>query len=372
MERIIHYFYDVIAANGYLWLLEANMNALFKMDIKTFKLEFVSLFPEESAVSRLYVFAAKYENKLVCCPRSAGRIVIYDIDSDSMETINTDLNRYKMNRAQMYGGGLVGHKVYLPRQGYSEIYQMDILSGKLSKVNILGEEIELGMDDYFWHGRIRQYKSDTEILLYSLKYNAFYWHNILTSETRKIMCFEEKLKLTDFVTDGSYIWGLCCDGKIYKSDGSQIVEEHQFEAAGDSIMELLYHKDRIYIIDAMTGKVKFAIGNETGKYKDTLKKIPDNSTEIFMYSFNREDSFWLQWQDGFLYYDDGTNKVAGVFESDLDKIPAAALLPQGVIWENRRILLQRLLKVIKYLPDGSESICEKNTGVHIHSVICKG
>lgn len=216
MERITHYFYDAIVANGYLWLLEASMNALFKIDMKTFELRFVSSFPEESAVSWLYTFAAEYDNKLVCCPRHARYIVIYNIDSDSMETIGTDLSRYKINRTQMYGGGLVGHKVYLPRQGYSVIYQLDILSGELSEVNIFGREIELGTDDYFWHGRICQYRSDVEIILCSLKYNTFYQYNILTTETKKLTCFEEVPKLIDFVTDGYFIWGLCSNGKIYK------------------------------------------------------------------------------------------------------------------------------------------------------------
>ena len=163
MERITHYFCDAIAVNGYLWLLEANMNALFKFDIKTFKMEFVLSFPYESTVLGLYRFAAKDGNKLVCCPRNAKRIVVYDTDSNNMEAVDVDLDKYQGKGARMYGEGIVGNKVYLPRRGYSEIYQFDVQSDKLSILDIVSREKELGMNDYDWHGRVRKYKRDAEI-----------------------------------------------------------------------------------------------------------------------------------------------------------------------------------------------------------------
>lgn len=369
MEWITNYFYDAIAINDYLWFIEDDMNALFKMNMKTLKMEYVLSFTDEAAVSRLYKFIGKTGNKLVCCPKNAKMIMIYDVDSGERKTIGVDFDRYKSNGAGMYAGGVLGNKVYIPRQGYSEIYQLDFQSGELSNLNIVNEKTELGMNDYFWHGRIRRYGSDTEMLLYSIKHNAFYRYNVLTCEAQKIICIEGNRGLIDFVTDGSCIWGLFGDGTIYKWDGFQVIDKYQYNATKADSIELLQYKKTIYIMDILAGKIILSLKSDADEGEDISGQIPNNSTELFNYCFNEDDYFWMQWKDGFFYYYDGMNEVSGIFESDLEMIPAAALLPKEKCMERENFSLQKMLRMLKYQSDEFRSTSVGQAGVRIYNAI---
>lgn len=369
MEGMTHYFYDAIAVNGYLWFIENNMNALFRMDMKTLEMEYVLSFSDELAMSQLYKFIGKTGNKLICCPKNARMIAIYDIASGDMRTIGVDFSRHRSKGAGMYAGGTLGNKAYLPRQGYSEIYQLDVQSGELSSLNIVNANVELGKNDYFWHGTIRQYKSDTELILYSIKHNSFYQYNVLTLEAQRIMCPEENCKLIDFVTDGYFIWGLCSDGMLYKWDGCRVIDQYQWNTAGVESAELLQYKNRIYIMDVDTGRVVLSLESGVDGEEDIAIRIPDNNTGIFNYCFNEDNYFWMQWKDGLFYYYDGVTEVSGTFESDLENIPAAAFLPKEVCREREDFSLQRLLKIIKYQPDLCESTSVRQAGIHIYNAI---
>ncbi len=371
MDKIRHYFFDAIAANGYIWLLEANMGALFKMNITTFELEFVTSLPAESNLYNLYRFSTRCGNKLVCYPRNARDIVVYDIISGNMEIIELNLGKHKGEGTKMYGDMAVGGKVYLSCQGHSEIYQLDVQSGELLILNIVNNKIEERGNSYFWHNRIRKYKNDAEIIAYNLKHNAFYQYNTLTSETKKLICFDEKQKLIDFVTDDHFIWGLFSDGRLYKLDESQIIEEFQCDMAETDVAELLYFKGCIYVIDGMTGKVISSLKIGADKREDISEKIPINSTGLFCNNFNGDDYFWLQWNDGLFYYYDGENEVSGIFEGNLEKIPATAFIPKGKLIETKRFPLSWLLQIVKYQPRTLENHIDNKAGTSIYTALLR-
>lgn len=364
-----HFFCDVIVANGYLWLIEDDMNALFKMNIKTLKIEYVFSFPNELSVSRLYKFIGKNGDKLICAPHNAKEILIYDINTRDVQTITVESGRYQRKGARMYGTGLLDNKIYLQRQGVSEIYQLHVQSGELFTFNIVSGEVE--ENEFFWHGRIRRYKSDTELILYNFKYNAFYRYNVLTAETKKMICLEKGRKLKDFVTDGYFIWGLCNDGMLYKWDETRVVEKYQWSMAGEEVVELLQYKSGIYIMDCMTGRMIYSL-KPSGGDEDITTRVPNNNTGLFNYCINADDYFWLQWKDGLFYYYDGVNEVSGIFNLDLRNIPTIAYLPEQICVERKGFSLQNLLGIIQYQADNLKSMSKRQAGIQIYHAILAG
>ena len=269
----------------------------------------------------------------------------------------------------MYGTGVLDNKIYLQRQGYSEIYRMLVRSGELSTLDIVNEEVD--ENEYFWHGRIRRYKSDTELILYNYKHNTFYQYNVLTAKTRKMIRLEKERKLKDFVTDGYFIWGLCDDGILYKWDESRVVEKCQWSTTGEEIVELLQYKSGIYIMDVVRGRVIYSLKPSDG-YEDISTRIPNNNTGIFNYCFNADNYFWLQWNDGLFYYYDGENEVSGVFELDIASIPVVAYLPEQVCGERKGYSLQKLLRIIQYQSNDFKCTSERQVGIQIYHAIMTG
>lgn len=145
---------------------------------------------------------------------------------------------------------------------------------------------------------MRQYKSETKIILYNVKQNILYKYDIETSETKKLVCFEEKQRLIDFETDGCWIWILCCDGTIYKLDENQVVDRYRCNAYGTDNLELLYYKHRIYIIDVVMGKILQVLEAAADMDEDFLE-LSANDTGVYSSYFGPDNCFWMQWNDGF-------------------------------------------------------------------------
>lgn len=217
---------------------------------------------------------------------------------------------------------------------------------------------------------MRQYKSETKIILYNVKQNILYKYDIETSETKKLVCFEEKQRLIDFETDGCWIWILCCDGTIYKLDENQVVDRYRCNAYGTDNLELLYYKHRIYIIDVVMGKILQVLEAATDMDEDFLE-LSANDTGVYSSYFGPDNCFWMQWNDGFFYYFDEVNEISGIFESNMTDIPSDAYFPNGIFYEKRVFLLEKMLETIKYQSDVVMSISANQTGERIYNTILK-
>lgn len=369
MDSIVHHFRDAVAANGYLWFLEDSMNALFRINVETLKIEFVLSFPNEKIeYKRICNALAKCGDKLVCCPKFAKFITIYDTVSGKTKNIGIDFDSYEYRTVNMFGKLAVGDNVYLQRNGYSGIYQLNVQSGELCMLDIATKQIKSKDNDIVWHWKMRQYKSDTEIILYDMKQNILYQYNIETLETKKLICFEEKQRMVDFETDSCWIWLLCCDGMIYKLNGNQVIARYKCNTHETNGLELLYYKDRIYIINVLTGEIVQML--EEAVDEDFLK-MAVNSTGVYSAYFGPDNCFWMQWNDGFFYYYDGVNEVSGIFESNLSDIPLEAYFPNDTFAEDKEFLLEKMLKIIKYKPDVIMNVSENQIGKTIYNTILK-
>lgn len=367
MEKTELLFSDIVVIDHYFWIVDNNINALYRTDIKALKPEFVLSFQNETNIRKnLYQNMLKCDKKIIFCPSSAREIAIYDTVTGNMEKISVDYGRYGWKIAAMYGGYVLGKRVYLFRRGYSQIYYLDILSGELDLLDIAEKEASLCVEDYFWHWKVQPYKKEDEIVLYDKFHRILYRSNLNTLKTIKLVSFKDGQELIDFVSDSSYIWILCSDGTISKLDGDRIVDEYRCDISEVGNYCLYCCNNMMYLIDMETGR-SISIMKEKDAEKNYIS-IPENTVGVFSLCIDN-NKISIQWKDGFFYYYDGTYEMSGILENDMSKIPIMAFFPDDIIHENKSYELDRFLRVLKFQPCNLPNVNMAQVGKKIYSSI---
>lgn len=84
---------------GTIWGALVSFNALVRISMDTWKVQFVAQFPEEDEKGiRLFGGAEYYQGKVIFCPMRAKNIVIYDTEKNSFHSIPLDMDIVKNNK----------------------------------------------------------------------------------------------------------------------------------------------------------------------------------------------------------------------------------------------------------------------------------
>lgn len=86
-------------ADGMIWGALVSLNALVRIPMDTWKVQFIAEFPEENSDGfRLFGGAVYYREKLIFCPMRAQNIVVYDIAQKSFLSIPLDMELVRNNK----------------------------------------------------------------------------------------------------------------------------------------------------------------------------------------------------------------------------------------------------------------------------------
>jgi hypothetical protein len=98
-EYICSLCFDDMAVDGdTIWFIAREINGLFKMDLKTDRVEFLGAIPGEKINGRRkYIAIEKIDNKIIIVPFEGNKLIIYDIKSKCFDVVELDLpkNFYK-------------------------------------------------------------------------------------------------------------------------------------------------------------------------------------------------------------------------------------------------------------------------------------
>ena len=84
--------------NNTAWMSGLYVNGLFKMDLKSGKIDYVGQFPwYKKDTTSLYSKVYKYDNKIICLPNTAEGIAIYDITKSEFFKIDIDSSKCEEN-----------------------------------------------------------------------------------------------------------------------------------------------------------------------------------------------------------------------------------------------------------------------------------
>lgn len=131
--------FDMFDDGEYLWFTAIEYNALFKMNKRTFVVEYMGSFPEEEAYGyRLYTSINEYNGKLFFTPCTAREIGIYDMKENCFEKASigisradNDLSRVQYEKKFVSGFICDGVLVLIPCC-YDKVVLYDIHAGTVS------------------------------------------------------------------------------------------------------------------------------------------------------------------------------------------------------------------------------------------------
>lgn len=115
----------ITVIDNYIWGILNGSNALVKISLNTWKIEFISYIPVKNS---LYTFANLFidENKLYLIPRNADEIVIYDILNCTFSSIELD-EEYKTRKDfLLYHSAKYKRFLYIFPHTYDAIVKLDL------------------------------------------------------------------------------------------------------------------------------------------------------------------------------------------------------------------------------------------------------
>lgn len=115
--------------NDYIWGCMADINALVRISIKNWEIEYIGSFPNQTVEVGLFYRVKYYNNKLFFAPAAANCIVVYDLKLD--EFLELELNddfledknynkKYKFENMEIYGS-----KIFFIPTTYPAIVELD-------------------------------------------------------------------------------------------------------------------------------------------------------------------------------------------------------------------------------------------------------
>lgn len=206
-------FENLVEAQGNFWFTSYDFNALFKMDMQTWKAEFVGVFTDENPNgSRLYSCITSHEGKLYFAPLSAKEIAKYDPEQGSFEKIS--LREPQGNIKSKYWPGFkfstaVQYKnyVFFVPCSYPAIVRLDTSTDQLDYFSDWLDELERLTTDfndvYFWHKAV---VIGSSLITAACNSNAVLVFDMETGASTVREIGDKANRFSDICYDGSDFW----------------------------------------------------------------------------------------------------------------------------------------------------------------------
>lgn len=126
----------------YIWSTAVDFNGLFRINIQTYKIEFIGQFPNENTEGyRLFCDIAEVNGKLYFCPYNAKNIAIYDKVSSVFITIPLEKNMRDVDK-KFTSILAYGEYVYIQGSRVYTIAQIDTKTSEVAYINNWVKDIQ--------------------------------------------------------------------------------------------------------------------------------------------------------------------------------------------------------------------------------------
>lgn len=204
--------------NGYLYFASREINLLYRINLKTEELEFVTNLPDENMLEdRLYNGMCIEGDKLLLVPFNAARVWIYDFLNKSWDYVELIDYMDISLKGKFAGGELRHNKAYLFGYMFRGILVVDLSTKKV--MNLLAEET--AADCSFW-GQTYALVNEKIYVSNRVKNEILMIHPE-TNLYEKISLGNNQNRYVGIIWDSGDFWLLPHHGNvIHKWDGNRI------------------------------------------------------------------------------------------------------------------------------------------------------
>ena len=273
--------FDFIDYKGYYWFSAGDYNALFRMDKKTKKIEYLGSFPNEDILAeRLYTTVTEWRGKLYFAPCTACEIGVYDTENNKFEKISigitfeeNDISNIKYQKKFVSSFINLNTLILMPCC-YDRIIYCNLVTGEISEdvdsceyFRKTYEKKTSSTDKSYYFCWFAFRINDNEIAFHlHNNANKVIFFNLLERTFREETVGDEKNTYLCSAFDGDNIW-------LYNPNGDSIVSWNRKNGKStelcmkETIADLELHglsysfinmnilKDKIYLIPASSNMV---------------------------------------------------------------------------------------------------------------------
>lgn len=336
-----------------VWFANNSFNGLFKMDIHTGEIHFVSIFPEEDGCYASYKKCIAIEKKIFFFPAYAKNIQIFDTTSEKFTTIKIEMGKVDFCADAL----LVGKVIYIfPADKSKNLLRMNVDTYEISEIKEFQENIpKLGMtsSDYLLC-RVSEklgkayfaiYKSDM-IVCYDLFNNEIKTYHTEINDIFACYIWKDKCYITTCNTSDIYVYDFInAPSKLYGISESF----SQFRMFNNAFE----YKNRLWFLPAFASEmVAIDINNKVYEYGKIERK--ENEKVAFFGAVATDNELCiLPFDTSFSYIVDKDLSFKKAYTFELTDDKTTDLIISTLSEENGNILLENdvlsLDNFIKYI-----------------------
>lgn len=298
----------------YLWFLTLHFNGFFRLNKKTWDVEYIGSFDNEKVFDwRVYHTIHHSGNKLYFSPHSAAAIAIYDLTSESFEYVELPLPKDKKYNDQSKFSKIIeaeGSLYFIPLQ-YPGIVKLNMEDNSTEIIDNWVKPVQTICDSvlgYFSNGVYNEAKSSLTLAFSNA--NAVMEIDLHTNAVKLNPISGDKCGYTDIMLIDGIYWlvGLKKSTLVRFNPDDNTMSEYlidldEIPVDGFGLFQKMVHyKKNIYLVPAEQHQmVKFNLGDHSFSYADDFclnilqgDSISESSQNGYFYvSSNALDKIYL-------------------------------------------------------------------------------
>lgn len=244
---------------GTIWGALVSYNALVRISMDTWKVQFVAQFPgEEPDAIRLFGGAVYYQGKVIFCPMRAKHIVVYDAAKNNFHSIPLDMDIVKGNKVykEEYKTEdivLYNDYAYIVGCSYPAIIRISLQDMSVKYITQPYKELDKRIMDYSssYFGCVSQQGHflyagcclSGDILKFSLEDETY---EIIRTDFKGINAVTE--------TKNTFLLASLADQKVYGKRSNDSCYRHIKELKNAWIIKMIHSRDLVYLFSFYSEK----------------------------------------------------------------------------------------------------------------------